>query len=387
MSVVTLRARLTQEDVARLADRGNAEARAAAARKLCGRVAAAGFSETERRAGENILRLLSQDAAVMVRRALATALQRSPHLPADVARKLAEDVDSIAVPILSGSPVLTDEDLKAVIRSGSALRQSAIASRDRLSGDLVREIVMHAEPDAVGVAAANSGADFDEGSYALAFGRFGDRPDVLERFVDREHIPAEVTEKLIAHISAEATQRLVARHALPPQLAVELAENAREGATVDLVEQAGLAEDPRRFVQQLQLNGRLNPSLILRALFRGHVRFFEHAVAELAGIEHRKAWMLVHDAGPLGLEAVFNRTGLPRRIFPAVRAALSAYHSLELGPGGAVDRARFTKRLTERIFTQFQGAPEADLVYCLERLDADADLIRAAMDDAERAAS
>jgi len=78
----------------------------------------------------------------------------------------------------------------------------------------------------------------------------------------------EVTEKLINVISEAAVERLVSRHALPPQLAVELAEATRERATVDLVEQAGLSPDPRRFVQQLQMNGRLTPSLILRALFK-----------------------------------------------------------------------------------------------------------------------
>ncbi len=263
-----------------------------------------------------------------------------------------------------------------IVRSGSVLRQKAVASRDRVSPKVVREIVMHADPDAVGIAASNDGAQFDENAYSLAFGRFAEHPEVLERFIDRDQLPPQITEKLIAHISQEAVTRLVTRHALPPQLAVELAEGARERATVDLVEQAGLSPEPRRFVQQLQMNGRLTPSLILRALFRGHVRFFEYAVAELAGIEHRKAWMLVHDAGPLGLEAVFNRTGLPRRIYPAVKAALAAYHSLEMGAGGMIDRARFQKKLTERIFTQFQGAPDADLGWCLERLDSDLAIIR-----------
>jgi len=376
MSVSPLRARLTKEDVARLADEGNPEARAVAARKFCSRIAYLGLAPEERRAGESILRILSEDAADLVRKSLAVTLSKSPHLPADVAKRLAADADSIAVPIISGSPVLTDEELIEIVRGGSVLRQKAVAGRERVSPKVVREIVIHGDSDAVGVAAANDGAAFDDNAYALTFGRFADEPEVLERFVERDTLAPEITEKLIAHISEEAVKRMVARHALPPQLAVELADAAREHATVDLVEQAGLAPEPRRFVQQLQMNGRLTPSLILRALFRGHIRFFEYAVAELAGIEHRKAWMLVHDAGPLGLEAVFNRTGLPRRVFPAVRAALSAFHSLEMGPDGAIDRARFQKRLAERIFTQFQGAPEADLAYCLERIDADLQIIR-----------
>ena len=41
------------------------------------------------------------------------------------------------------------------------------------------------------------------------------------------------------------------------------------------------------------------------------------------------------------------------------------------GADGPSDLVRFRKTLTERIFTQFQGAPEGDLAYCMERLDID----------------
>jgi len=371
MSVHTLRARLTPDDLVRLTNRGDDEARALAARKVCARYAAPGLSEEERALGAEIVRVLARDAAELVRRALSVTLQRSPHLPPDVARRLADDVDSVAIPVIAGSPVLTDEDLIGIVRSGAARRQVAVATRERLSEAVTGEIAEHGVTEAVGVLAGNSGAAFDSGAFSAVFRRFADTPQVLERFIDRDALPLEITEKLVARISDQALQRLVSRHALPPQLAVELAEGARERATVDLVDQAGLSADPRRFAQQLQLNGRLTPSLMLRALFRGHMSFFEHCVAELAGLEHAKAWVLIHDAGPLGLEAVFRRAGLPERILPAVRAALQAWHSLEMGPGGARDMIRFRKHLVERVFTQFQGAPLSELDYCLDRLDAD----------------
>lgn len=371
MSVHTLRARLTPDDLVRLTNRGDDEARALAARKVCARYAAPGLSEEERVLGAEIVRVLARDAAELVRRALSVTLQRSPHLPPDVARQLAADVDSIAIPVIAGSPVLTDDDLIDIVRSGAARRQVAVATRERLSEAVTGQVAEHGVTEAVGVLAGNSGAAFNAGAFASVFRRFAQTPQVLERFIDRDSLPLEITEKLVARISDQALQRLVSRHALPPQLAVELAEGARERATVDLVDQAGLSPDPRRFAQQLQLNGRLTPSLLLRALFRGHMSFFEHCVAELAGLEHAKAWVLIHDAGPLGLEAVFRRAGLPERILPAVRAALQAWHSLEMGPGGARDMIRFRKHLIERVFTQFQGAPLSELDYCLDRLDAD----------------
>lgn len=371
MTVQTLRARLTRDDIARLADQRDPEARALAARKVCARFASEILTDEERAMGAEIVRVLAEDAAELVRRALSVTLQRSRHLPPDVARKLAADIDSIALPVIAGSPVLDDEDLVEIVRSGDTRRQTAVAARAAVSEIVVGAIVEVGSAEAVATAAANDGASFNAQCFAGTFERFSDRADILERFVDRAHLPLEITEKLISKISDAAMSRLVNRHALPPQLAVELAEGARERATVDLVDQAGLSPEPRRFVQQLQLNGRLTPSLMLRALFRGHMAFFEHCIAELAEIDHAKAWLLIHDAGPLGLEAVFKRAGLPERVLPAVRAALSAWHSLEMGDGGDRDVAVFRRRLTERIFTQFQGAPERELAYCLDRLDAD----------------
>ena len=376
MTVQTLRARLTKADITRLSDQRDPESRALAARKVCARFAADGLSPEERAMGSEIVRILAGDAAELVRRALSVTLQRSTHLPPDVARKLAADIDSIAVPVIAGSPVLDDEALGEIVRAGDPTRQSAVAGRTSVSEEVVNILVDIAAPEAVAIAAGNDGARFSAAAYTRTLSRFDARADVLERFVDRSHLPLEVTEKLIAKISDAAINRLVTRHALPPQLAVELAEGARERATVDLVDQAGLAPDPRRFVQQLQMNGRLTPSLMLRALMRGHMTFFEHCIAELAQVEHSRAWLLIHDAGPLGLEAAFKRAGLPGRVLPAVRAAISAWHSLEVGDGGARDTLAFRRRLAERIFTQFQGAPESELIYCLDRLDSDEAMLK-----------
>lgn len=371
MSVQMLRARLSHADITRLTNQNDPEARAIAARKFCSLYTDEALSDAERHAGEEIVRILAKDAAEMVRRSLAVTLQRSPHLPEDVAKAMIEDIDSIAIPIISGSPVVSDEDLISLVRKGSPSRQIAVASRDEVSEDVVEVIVDCAAPQAVSVAAANDGAHFDTNSYGKAFERFEKNPTVLEAFIDREELPLEVTEKLIASVSDAAISRLVNRHAIPAQLAVELAEGARERATVDLVDQAGLSPEPRRFVQQLQMNGRLTPSLILRSLFRGHITFFEHCMADLASIDHSKAWLLIHDAGPLGLEAVFKRSGLPERILPAIKASLQAWHSIELGPDGQRDVVHFRKILAQRVLTQFEGAPDSEVNYIMDRLEVD----------------
>ncbi|MCW5725368.1 MAG: DUF2336 domain-containing protein [Maricaulaceae bacterium] len=368
MSVIAMRNRLTEADIQRLVKGADVEERAMAARKICHRIDRPDLTPAEREAANAIVAMIAQDAVALVRRALAVTMRQSPHLPREIAVHLAKDIDSIAIPVIAGTPVLTDDDLIEIVRGGEGAKQAAVAARPEVSTPVVNAIMDHGDEQACGVAAANDGARFDDQAYQKAFVRFCESRTVMDAFVARSTLPINITEKLIAHVSDAALERLVRRHALPPQLAVELAEGSRERAVVDLVDQAGVAPDMRRFVQQLQLNGRLTPSLILRAIFRGHISFFEHAAAELAGLPHAKAWLLIHDAGPLGLKAIFDRTGMPPRIFPAIRAALEVAHSLEIGDSEQ-GRAEFRRRLAERALTRFQGLPEEDMEYILARMD------------------
>jgi uncharacterized protein (DUF2336 family) len=123
-----------------------------------------------------------------------------------------------------------------------------------------------------------------------------------------------------------------------------------------------------RFVEHLRVEGRLTPSLLLRALAHGHMTFFEWAVAAQAKVPHHRTWLMIHDAGPLGLRAIYERAGLPVRLFPAFRAGVDAFHSMEFD-GGPHDRQRFQERMLQRFLTQASPAPREDLDYLLEKLD------------------
>lgn len=369
MSVSLLRSRLTDADVRRLARGDSPKERALAAQKICLKIEEAGFTAAERKAADEVLRFMSADAADLVRKALATTLKNSPHLPRDVALRLAQDIDEIAIPILEGSPVFEEVDLIAIVRAGTPGKQIAVARRDGLSAAVAETIVDHGVEEAVAAVAANDGAELDAAAMSRALNRFGGSPAVTGALIDRSSLPPQVSERLVSLISDEALRRLARRHALPPQLAVELAEGARERATIDVLDQAGRAIDMRRFVQQLQLNGRLTPSLMVRGLCLGHMSFFEHAMAELAGVPHGKAWVLIHDAGPLGLRAIFERTGAPARLFAPIRAAIDVYHKLELD-GQPGDRERFSRTMVERLLSRSTGLSRDETDYLLEKLDA-----------------
>jgi len=366
--MATTRAALTDEDIRTLLKGATADERAAAAQKLCQSIERAPLTDEDRALAAEIVRVMAADAAELVRRALATTLKASPLLPRDVGLKLARDVESVCLPVLAFSPAFTDDDLVDIVRLGGPVRQLAIARRPTLARPVADALARHGTEKAVAAACTNDKADFGEAALQRIVDRFAESERVLTAVAYRAVLPLSVSERLVALVSEQVREHLVAKHALDPDVAMELAFGAAERATVDLVEQAGRTADVKGFVAHLNKGKRLTPSLLLRALAQGHMTFFEWGVAELAGVPHHRTWLMIHDAGPLGLKAIYERAGLPARLFTAFRAAVDTYHSMEFD-GGARDRERFQQKMLQRFLTSPQPAAREDVDYLVEKMD------------------
>jgi uncharacterized protein (DUF2336 family) len=366
--MATTRAALTEGDIRTLVKGAADEDRADAAQTLCLSIERAAVTEADRELAAEILRIMAGDAAELVRRALAVTLKASPVVPRDVALRLARDVEGVCLPVLAFSPAFTDQDLAEIVRLGGPVRQLAIAKRPELSRTVTEAIAEHGSERAVSAACANDNADFAEQALQRVIDRFESSERVLAAVAYRRELPLSVTERLVGLVGEELRGQLVSGHALPPQIALQIALGATERATADLVDQAGRAADVRGFVVHLQAEGKLSPSLLLRALAQGNMTFFEWAVAELAGVPHHRTWLMIHDAGPLGLKAIYERAGLPVRLLPAFRAAVDTFHAMEF-EGGARDLVRFQEQMLQRFLTLPQGPGDADVDDLLDKLD------------------
>jgi len=366
--MATTRTALTDEDIRILVKGASEDDRAVAAHKLCRAIDRTALSDDDREKAHDILRIMAADAAELVRRALAVTLRASDMIPHDVAMQLARDVESVALPILNFSPVFTDQDLEDIVRLGDPVRQVAVAKRPVLSEKVTTAIVEVGAEKAVEVACSNDNAHFGERGLQHAIDRFAKSEAILEAVAYRRVLPMAVTERLIQMVGDQVRDHLVSHHALSPETALQLALGAKERAAIDLVDQAGRSADVKSFVFHLKKAERLTPSLLLRALAHGHMAFLEHAISELAGVPHHRAWLMVHDAGPLGLKAIYERAGLPARLYTAFRCGIDVYHQLER-EGGLSDRERFQETMLERFLTQPQPATREDMDYLMEKLD------------------
>jgi uncharacterized protein (DUF2336 family) len=366
--MTTKNVRLTEADIRRLVRGDTPDERAAAVHKLCRGLDKAPLTEADRGAAEDIIRMLVADTSELVRRALSVTLRASPLVPRDVAVRLAKDLESVALPIINASPAFTDEDLVEIVRAGSAARQVAVAEREKVSKRVTAAIAIFGAEEAVAAACANDNAAFAEASLQRAVDRYPHSNAVTRAIAYRKVLPVSISERLVSLVSDHVRRHLVEHHALTLQTSLQLTGAARERITVDLIDQAAVSDDFGEFAKHLHKSRRLNASLLLRAVARGQMSFFEHGLAELSGVPHRRTWLMVHDAGPLGFRAIYERAGLPSRLFPAFKSAIDAWRSLQ-AEGGVIEKDLFQERVLQRFLTQHPYAPKEDLAYLLERLD------------------
>ncbi len=356
------------EDVRLLIRHPKKDIRAVAAQRICRTFRDSKLNDDEREFAYKILNYMVHDVADIVRRALSVTLKNSPNLPRNIALKLAADIDSVAVPLIENSPVFNDSDLIAVLKSKAAAKIMAVAKRKTLSDPITRAIVRFGDHHAVAEMAANDGAVISEDTAAAILTLYKDDDLIKESFIDRRDLPVSIAEKLITLVTEDVAIQLQQRHALSPQVAIDLATRTRQRATVDIIDQSWLSRDIERFVRSIKGQGRLDIGLIIRAACCGQMRFVEHALANLAGLNHAKAAIMIHDSGPFGLQALCTRIGLEARNIHILRAACAIFRDLENG-GLSYDRGDFQAIMLQRVLTLPVELSDRDQTYFLEKLD------------------
>jgi uncharacterized protein (DUF2336 family) len=357
---------LTQKDVKRLLATPSADLRSELSEKVGAMASDPHLAPQEIALAHDIIRILAFDVEEQVRASLSHSLRHAHSLPKDIALRLANDVDSVALPMLADSIMLSDEDLIEIVRGGSIAKQVAVAGRLNLTEPVSEAIVVHAGVPAVVVLMNNRTARISESSLLRAHERFQGSERVSRAMIYRDTLPITVAERLAAMVSRELQDYLVRHHALSPTVAADLVLTSREHAMIRL--SAGASDEALgEMVTQMEHNGRLTPTLLLRALCTGDVAFFEVAMSVKGNIPLENAQALIHDRGRHGLNALYRKSGLPERLLPAIRSAVDVV--AETGfDGNPRDLERFRSRVISRVLTCVSSLDPGDADYLLEKL-------------------
>lgn len=359
---------LSSADVAKLLQDPNSENRAIAAKKVAATFSGAGLSEGERAIAEDIFRVMLNDAAVRVREALSDSLKDNPMVPHDVAASLAKDVESVAMPMIQSSAVLTDTDLIEIVRTRSDSFQTAVANRAQVSEELADALVETNNEKVVETLVSNAGAQLNENLYSEVLDKFGENEAIKNPIALRADLPIGVSERLVTMVSEHLRDHIMTHHRVSPTTASDLLLESREKATVSLAEGSS-QRTVQELVDQLDENGRLTPTLMLRALCMGDTTFFEVALAKRVNIPVLNAYKLVHDGGELGLKRLFDAADMPQQFLGMARAALEV--SSEMVATGGDDREIYKKLMIERVLTRVEDEIDTEnLDYLIGKLGA-----------------
>lgn len=224
------------------------------------------------------LAALITDEAVRVRAAIAEVIKDMPDAPRGLVLRLAHDCAvSVSEPVIRFSPILTDEDLLALLESPpSAMTTLAVARRPELAEPLADAIVAAEDSRAIQLLLANESAQIRESTLDALVADAANHIEWHAPLIRRPVLPARSARALADIVATHLLEALACRADLGEETTALLrarlaerlaAEPARAGAFNDLPTEQALTEAHR-----LAQTHQLNEAALLDALKSGRPR-------------------------------------------------------------------------------------------------------------------
>jgi uncharacterized protein (DUF2336 family) len=271
---------------------------------------------------EEILMPLVSEADMVTRARLSKQLAPYGWVPVALIVQLSQDDFAIAQPILSHSPVLSDDDLLEMLAGTTLDHHLAIANRPDLSPDLIKAILRQQDPVVLTALISNPRIILlpsDLFALVEASRRFASLRAPLTR---HPGLTASMANILIGWVGEGLQAHLRARF----HLALAQRPLASDQTEMD----QGLAE-------KLMASGNLHPSALLRALREDQPGLFLALLARLCELDLEAAHQIVHAPSPDLLALACRSLELDRSAFAPILAHVCRL--FEDHPGGDGDAA------------------------------------------------
>lgn len=327
------------------------------------------FNEVEKHLAFDIFRLLLKDIEVRVRRALSENLHSNLEVPPDIALRLSQDVAEVAIPMLEHSYVLTEEDLMEIVQSTrSALKLEAVARRPSISRSLSGALIHTQIPSVLSTLFGNKCASLSDEDVIKTLEKMQHENAVLSALVERGGLSLTIVEKLFLYVSDELKNHLSCQYKLKSHIASESLDVAREWSTLRIIKKESTPDDIMDLVTHLHSSGRLSHSMVLRSLCMGDLRFFNHAMSKLAGVDYANTCMLLLDPGGLGFKALYDASGMPEGFYGAVETLHRL--ALEETAYGRFQQEDFKKRIIHRLIREGYDREVENMSYIITLIGA-----------------
>ncbi|WP_292054635.1 MULTISPECIES: DUF2336 domain-containing protein [unclassified Brevundimonas] len=241
-----------------------------------------------------------------VRRGLSERLGASDWLPHRLVQLLASDEIEIARPVISASPLLTDEDLLKLLAECSTEHRLQVALRPGV-GPVVSEAILNTEePLLLAALAANTCAVLPPDGMSRLVSASEHVVSLRQPLIDHPALTEELAERLYVWVGDVMQQTLCARF---PHHAEQLKQAISD--TVQTLNDA-------RIALKLHDSGRLTPASLLRFLREGRHGLFLNGLALLSEIRVDEVRIMISRPSARQFYLVCLAAGIDRAAFPDV---------------------------------------------------------------------
>lgn len=340
---------LSPHDVERLLSDDSSESRTSLLEKISKIYNADLFQAREREIAEQVFRMLMKDVALRVRETLSERLKLNPKVPRDVILHLGNDVESVAIPVLKHSPVFSDADLVSIIeRSPDMGKPLAISTREKVSTRVSDALVETQYAQVMLSLLKNEGAVIGDRSLEKIAEDFRNDAEMAEALAHQPKLPIAVVDRIITKVSSDIATQLRVKYKLQENDVAKDAAAAREDFMLRLLDANHTEEEVGALIEQMAVDGRLNPSMVMTALCRGQLMFFTNAMANFAKVPMANAKRLIEDRGEHGFAGLYKKSGLPESMMEAIRLLLRCVQDME-HDSATPGTAHYANRLVERV--------------------------------------
>lgn len=290
------------------------------------------FSSHERQLAADILRRLSKDVEMSIRIGLAERLASDSEAPHELILLLADDKIEVARPVLARSPVLSDEDLEALIVRGSQAHQIAIAERPNIGETVSAALARGACELAVIALLRNRSARIGTVTFTQLGEQARHASELQGPLAERADLPPELARSMYEWVSGALKTALSARY---PQLTEPLAQAINQtSAALQMDEALVSADNAQKLVSKLHASGQLRASFLIRVLNQGQMELFDCAFARLLNMDVETLRKALYGSNPQTVALACRAAGIDRSVFTTV-FRLSRLHrrvTAELSP-------------------------------------------------------
>ena len=275
-------------------------------------------------ATRQVLSLLARDQLDRVRSIIADAVKDLSFIPHDVVMDLAQDeVLNVCLPVLEGSPVLTDDDLVAIIRATPLTAQMvAISRRHRVSETVSAAIVKEQDEQAIASLLSNEKAQIREDTLDVILEMAPKRRGLHRPLAARPGLPPKALARIASFVAEIHLQELTARADLPAKPAAilkRLVVNRLTGdytttpikdSRVDSAFSQTELDHAERQVDLLRIDGKVVPDGLTDVLRQGRYSAAILMLAEFTELKVDKVKAILQASYPKAIVALCWKAGL-----------------------------------------------------------------------------